>query len=270
MESNPAYEGVYDQGLILFKKIEKSLSSDLVYARFLNHLCRYHDEEIEWSQFKLDLANLFGVSDDLVNEFDDYGRCCEKLSDKDGIESDQEEIKAENPSYRVLNENQKKRKASQREELEHQVLNETLTFGKYELEGYARDTKRKRRIKTPEEKLWDKFEDDKYGVDLTVEILRSLTKRAKKLEKMMIQGGDSGKQPIRIEDHLEDVDLRCIEKIYKQHGIEFVQVLCDNPRDALPIVVPRLQKKLKQFKKVARFFTFKNYSEGKIKISPKL
>lgn len=231
-------EGEHQRRLILFRKFQKALSSSSVYQESLRHSYGLIPGENKWSRMKDILANIFGVSGDLVDELGVFMGFCEK---------------PENPSYRVLNENEDLPKASWRTELEHQVLNDTLMLVEYDLEGCARKT----RISTLEEMLWDQFEDDKYQLDMTVEKLRITTELAEKLlQKMMIQADDS--KPIRLGSHLRYEDIRRIQILY---GIPYFddlsQILKDNPRDALPRVVPRLRKKLEEFKKAARLFTFK-------------
>ena len=39
------------------------------------------------------------------------------------------------------------------------------------------------------------------------------------------------------------INLRCIEHIYGDHGLDVVDLLRENPTVALPVVLPRLQQK---------------------------
>ena len=39
------------------------------------------------------------------------------------------------------------------------------------------------------------------------------------------------------------INLRCIERIYGDHGLDLFDLLRENPTLALPVVLPRLQQK---------------------------
>lgn len=156
MSRHAYFEGVCERGRILFKKIEKALSG-WTYIEFLNHLCRYRYGKIEWSQLKSDIANIFGnsgVSGDLVHEFNDFIRFFEKTTILK---------KAGSPSYYwVLNENEDITKASQRTELEHQVLNDTFICVNLDSKNCARKwniEEHEHDGGITEEELWNEFED---------------------------------------------------------------------------------------------------------------
>jgi histone deacetylase complex regulatory component SIN3 len=114
------------------------------------------------------------------------------------------------------------------------------------------------RKQSEEEKLQEKYEDDRYEMDMFLESVRSTAAAA---EKLLNECRASSENPIPIKDHsLSAMNIRCIEKVYGDHGIEIVRLLRENPRDVLPVVVPRLRQKLEEVKEWARLFSFKNYS----------
>lgn len=49
--------------------------------------------------------------------------------------------------------------------------------------------------------------------------------------------------PIQIEDHLTAINLRCIERIYGDHGLDVLDLLRKDPTVALPVILNRLQQK---------------------------
>ena len=111
-------------------------------------------------------------------------------------------------------------------------------------------------------KLWDECEDLKYELEMLVEALRSTKELAERLLNE-IQANDSLEDPIQIQDYFTTRHIMCIEKLYDNKGCEVVHILCESPRVALPVLVPRLHQKLEEFKETARLFTFDCYFEKK-------
>jgi histone deacetylase complex regulatory component SIN3 len=112
-----------------------------------------------------------------------------------------------------------------------------------------------RRGRTPN--LQDDYEDKRYEIDMLLASMTSATEAAEKLLNEI--NGANPENPIRIGECLSAMNLRCIEKIYGDRGSEIVHVLRESPRDALPVIVPRLQQKLEEVKEWATSFSFKNY-----------
>lgn len=110
------------------------------------------------------------------------------------------------------------------------------------------------RKQSEEEKLQDKYEDDRYEIDMLLESVRSTAGAA---EKLLNEIRASSEHPIPNEDHyLSAMNVSCIKKVYGDHarGIKIVRLLRENPRNVLPVVVPRLRQKLEEVKESARLF----------------
>jgi histone deacetylase complex regulatory component SIN3 len=139
------------------------------------------------------------------------------------------------------------------DEEEDCLLNNCLRIGPGNLAGGGHSSQGK--TKSKEEKLRDDYEDKKYELDMLVASIASATKAA---EKLMIMNSEN---PIPVEEGLSGMNLRCIENLYGENGIELLGVLREHPGAVLPLIVPRLQRKLKEVKEWARCFTFNKYSE---------
>ncbi|KAK3021275.1 hypothetical protein RJ639_047266 [Escallonia herrerae] len=91
-----------------------------------------------------------------------------------------------------------------------------------------------KRKKTFIEKTQDACEDKKYEVDVVVELLRSTANKAKDY---------IDQKPER--ESFSVLNLRCIERLYGEHGSEVVDRLLQNSACRMPIVHRRLCQKLK-------------------------
>ncbi|EYU34691.1 hypothetical protein MIMGU_mgv1a0002561mg, partial [Erythranthe guttata] len=147
------------------------------------------------------------------------------------------------PSYRRLPEDYPIPLASQRSELGSHVLNDhwvSVTSGS---EDYSFKHMRRNQY---EESLF-RCEDDRFELDM---LLESVTATAKKVEEFLnginnnTIGSDS---PIRVEDHLSALNLRSIERLYSDHGLDAMDVLRKNPSVALPVILTRLKQKQEEW-----------------------
>ncbi|XP_031399984.1 paired amphipathic helix protein Sin3-like 5 [Punica granatum] len=83
-------------------------------------------------------------------------------------------------------------------------------------------------------------EDYRYELDMLIETIRSAIARIKNF----LEQSDRSAGPIKgIRDHLIAADLRCIEQIYGEHGLEMVDGVHKEPRKALPVVLGRFEQK---------------------------
>ncbi|OIW10525.1 hypothetical protein TanjilG_15897 [Lupinus angustifolius] len=83
----------------------------------------------------------------------------------------------------------------------------------------------------------------KFELDMLLESVNVTTKRVEepldKINKNIIKGESS----IRIEEHLTALNLRCIERLYGDHGLDVLDVLRKNAPLALPVILTRLKQK---------------------------
>ncbi|KAJ4836782.1 hypothetical protein Tsubulata_013609 [Turnera subulata] len=169
------------------------------------------------------------------------------------------------PSYRLLPKNYPIPSASQRSELGNEVLNDhwvSVTSGS---EDYSFKHMRKNQY---EESLF-RCEDDRFELDMLLESVNVTTKHVEELLDKINNNIIKSDSPIRIEEHLTALNLRCIERLYGDHGLDVMDVLRKNPSLALPVILTRLKQKQEEwarcradFNKVWAEIYAKNYHKS--------
>ncbi|KAI3761948.1 hypothetical protein L1987_52371 [Smallanthus sonchifolius] len=153
------------------------------------------------------------------------------------------------PSYRLLPGDYPIPSVSQRSELGTQVLNDfwvSVTSGS---EDYSFKHMRRNQY---EESLF-RCEDDRFELDILLESVKSTTKRAEELLNNI--NNKTIETPILIEDHFTALNLRCMERLYGDHGLDAIETLRRNPSVALPVVLTRLKQKQEEWSKCKSDFS---------------
>ncbi|KAK6931145.1 Histone deacetylase interacting domain [Dillenia turbinata] len=169
------------------------------------------------------------------------------------------------PSYRLLPKNYPIPSASHRTEIGAAVLNDywvSVTSGS---EDYSFKHMRKNQY---EESLF-RCEDDRFELDMLLESVNVTTKRVEELLDKINNNTIRTDIPIRIEEHLTALHLRCIERLYGDHGLDVMDVLKKNASLALPVILTRLKQKQEEwarcradFNKVWAEIYAKNYHKS--------
>ncbi|CAI9109588.1 OLC1v1009432C1 [Oldenlandia corymbosa var. corymbosa] len=149
------------------------------------------------------------------------------------------------PSYRLLPEDYPIPSASQRSELGVQVLNDhwvSVTSGS---EDYSFKHMRRNQY---EESLF-RCEDDRFELDMLLESVGSAAKRAEDLLNGINDNTIGADGPIRIDEHFTALNIRCIERLYGDHGLDVMDILRKNPSLALPVILTRLKQKQEEWTK---------------------
>ncbi|GER29438.1 ABC transporter B family member [Striga asiatica] len=149
------------------------------------------------------------------------------------------------PSYRLLPKDYPISSASQRSELGAQVLNDhwvSVTSGS---EDYSFKHMRRNQY---EESLF-RCEDDRFELDMLLESVSSTAKRAEELLNSINNNSVGSDGPILIEDYFTALNLRCIERLYGDHGLDVMDILRKNPSRTLPVVLMRLKQKQEEWTK---------------------
>ncbi|XAR71204.1 hypothetical protein NMG60_11028366 [Bertholletia excelsa] len=149
------------------------------------------------------------------------------------------------PSYRLLPDDYPIPMASQRSEIGAQILNDhwvSVTSGS---EDYSFKHMRRNQY---EESLF-RCEDDRFELDMLLESVGSAAKRAEELLNSINDNAISLDSPFRIEDHFTALNLRCIERLYGDHGLDVMDMLRKNPSVALPVILTRLKQKQEEWTK---------------------
>ncbi|XP_010477744.1 PREDICTED: paired amphipathic helix protein Sin3-like 3 [Camelina sativa] len=147
------------------------------------------------------------------------------------------------PSYRLLPKSYPISIASQKTELGKQVLNDhwvSVTSGS---EDYSFSHMRKNQY---EESLF-KCEDDRFELDMLLESVNSTTKHVEEVLAKINSNELKTNSPIRVEDHLTALNIRCIERLYGDHGLDVMDVLRKNVSLALPVILTRLKQKQEEW-----------------------
>ncbi|KAL2519477.1 Paired amphipathic helix protein Sin3-like 4 [Abeliophyllum distichum] len=169
------------------------------------------------------------------------------------------------PSYRLLPKNYPIPSVSNRTEIGNEVLNDEWVSVTSGSEDYSFKHMRKNQY---EESLF-RCEDDRFELDMLLESANVTTKHIEELLDMFNDNQIHTDSPVRMEDHLTALDLRCIERLYGDHGLDVMDVLRKNASMALPIILTRLKQKQEEwarcrsdFNKVWAEIYAKNYHKS--------
>ncbi|XP_010936783.1 paired amphipathic helix protein Sin3-like 4 [Elaeis guineensis] len=169
------------------------------------------------------------------------------------------------PSYRLLPKNYPIPPSSHRTELGASVLNDVWVSVTSGSEDYSFKHMRKNQY---EESLF-RCEDDRFELDMLLESVNVTTKRVEELLEKIQDNTIKPESPIRIEDHFTSLNLRCIERLYGDHGLDVMDVLRKNASLALPVILTRLKQKQEEwsrcradFNKVWAEIYAKNYHKS--------
>ncbi|KAL7611565.1 hypothetical protein Lser_V15G07715 [Lactuca serriola] len=149
------------------------------------------------------------------------------------------------PSYRLLPDDYPIPSVSQRSELGTQVLNDLWVSVTSGSEDYSFKHMRRNQY---EESLF-RCEDDRFELDMLLESVSSTIKRAEELLNGINDRSIGTDAPIRMEDHFSVLNLRCIERLYGDHGLDVMDTLRKNLPVALPVVLIRMKQKQEEWTK---------------------
>ncbi|KAL8471473.1 hypothetical protein ACS0TY_028934 [Phlomoides rotata] len=149
------------------------------------------------------------------------------------------------PSYRLLPEDFPISSAGTKSELGLQVLNDQWVSVTSGSEDYSFKHMRRNQY---EESLF-RCEDDRFELDMLLESFSSTAKRAEELLISINNNSVGSDGPIRMEDHFTALHLRCIERLYGDHGLDVMDILRRSPSLALPVILTRLKQKQEEWTK---------------------
>ncbi|CAH8340496.1 unnamed protein product [Eruca vesicaria subsp. sativa] len=179
---------------------------------------------------------------EVVNETE---QCKEEYVGKSIQELDLSNCECCTPSYRLLPPDYPVRTASQRSELGAEVLNDrwvSVTSG-------SEDFSFKHMRRNPYEEIIFRCEDDRFELDMLLESVNSAARSAENLLNNITEKKITFSGSFRIEDHLTALNLRCIERLYGEHGLDVIDILHKNPATALPVILTRLKQKQDEWTK---------------------
>ncbi|KAI3452783.1 hypothetical protein Pfo_009446 [Paulownia fortunei] len=147
------------------------------------------------------------------------------------------------PSYRLLPGNYPIPSVSCRTKIGTEVLNDhwvSVTSGS---EDYSFKHMRKNQY---EESLF-RCEDDRFELDMLLESVNATSERVEELLDSTNAYTNKTDSSFHIEDHLTALNLRCIERLYGEHGLDVMEVLRKNALLALPVILTRLKQKQEEW-----------------------
>ncbi|CAA0828461.1 Paired amphipathic helix protein Sin3-like 2 [Striga hermonthica] len=283
-DDKDALKSTYNYEFSFCQKVKERLQSADDYQAFLKCLHIYCTEIITRKELQSLVTDLLGKYPDLMEGFNEFLERCERIetlwnegnsSKASGIDEKEREQKRDleggkerdrcnlkylgksiqeldlsncqqcTPSYRLLPKDYPISSASQRSELGAQVLNDhwvSVTSGS---EDYSFKHMRRNQY---EESLF-RCEDDRFELDMLLESVSSTAKRAEELLSIINNNSVGSDGPIRIEDYFTALNLRCIERLYGDHGLDVMDILRKNPSHALPVVLMRLNQKQEEWTK---------------------
>ncbi|GMP29098.1 hypothetical protein CsSME_00004361 [Camellia sinensis var. sinensis] len=277
-DDKDALRSMYKQEFIFCEKVKERLCSSDNYQAFLKCLHIYSTEIITRSELQNLVGDLLGKFPDLMEGFNEFLERCEnideflagvmnkkplwteghvsktvKVEDKDkeqkreiegAKEKDRYKEKYMGKSIQELDLSNCQR-LSQRSELGAQLLNDhwvSVTSGS---EDYSFKHMRRNQY---EESLF-RCEDDRFELDMLLESVSSTSKRAEELLNCLNDNTIRPESPINIEDHFTALNLRCIERLYGDHGLDVMDILRKNPSVALPVILTRIKQKQDEWNK---------------------
>ncbi|XP_012855246.1 PREDICTED: paired amphipathic helix protein Sin3-like 3 isoform X2 [Erythranthe guttata] len=143
------------------------------------------------------------------------------------------------PSYRLLPDNYPTPSAFGRNKIGNEVLNDRWVSVTSGSEDYSFNHMRRNQY---EESLF-RCEDDRFELDVLLESVKATAKRVEELLDSMNDHTNKTNSSVNIEDHLTVLNLRCIERLYGEHGLEVMDMLRKNAPVALPVILTRLKQK---------------------------
>ncbi|KAL2633451.1 hypothetical protein R1flu_004930 [Riccia fluitans] len=161
----------------------------------------------------------------------------DKYSNKPISELDLSNCERCTPSYRLLPKSYPKPISSHRTELARGVLNDSWVSVTSGSEDYSFKHMRKNQY---EESLF-RCEDDRFELDMLLESTNVTSRRVSELIENLQDPSFS--KLAHVEDHLSAINLRCIERIYGDHGLDVIDVVKKSTTSALPVVLSRLKQK---------------------------
>ncbi|KAL1550937.1 paired amphipathic helix protein Sin3-like 5 isoform X4 [Salvia divinorum] len=143
------------------------------------------------------------------------------------------------PSYKLLPENFPVPTASWRTKIGDEVLNDrwvSVTSG-------SEDYSFKHMQKNQYEEILSRCEDDRFELNMLLESVNATAKRVEELLDSMNAHTNKMESSVCIENRLSAIHLRCIERLYGDHGLDVIDVLKKNAPLALPVILTRLKQK---------------------------
>ncbi|CAM6122821.1 unnamed protein product [Calypogeia fissa] len=199
-----------------FNRVKETLHGETVYEEILKCFFVFKKEVINRSELGDLISYLLGKHSHLVEEFNNF----------------------------ILKNNHPNISSTHHTELALGVLNNSCVSTTSGYEDYSFKQLGKNQC---EESLL-RCEEDRFELDLLLlRVADTACKVNDLLEHIQDQTFKQDVSPFVLERHLSAINLRCIERIYGDHGLEMVDLIRTDPSTALPVVLTRLLQKQKEW-----------------------
>ncbi|KAI5079158.1 hypothetical protein GOP47_0006829 [Adiantum capillus-veneris] len=138
------------------------------------------------------------------------------------------------PSYRRLPPNYPFPSVASRTPLARAVLNDKWVLGRISEDSYYGNPRPTNKY----EKAIQKCDDDRYELDMLIETATYTLEGLERLSDAIQKQGE-----VIVDDYLTAIQLRHIERIYGEHGLEALDSLHGDPRSTVPILLVRVRQK---------------------------
>ncbi|XP_062014810.1 paired amphipathic helix protein Sin3-like 3 [Rosa rugosa] len=218
---------------------------DMVCKRNKSSPNRSIDADEEELQIYKKVATLLEGHSDLIDEFTQF------LTEVPRVDSiiDFRKCKTCTPSYRLLPKNLPIPGATKRSKLASEVLNDRwvcVNTSPSTTSSTSRGGGRRINRKSQHEQDLLDWEEEKYEHDMLEEYVNSV---ANNIAALIKEIKNESPTEIYLEEHLTEMNLRCIERLYGLRGRDMVDLLKNNIQAVLPVILRRLKQKQKELKR---------------------
>ena len=135
--------------------------------------------------------------------------------------------------------------SSHRTPLGNAVLNDSWVSVTSGSEDYSFKHMRKNQY---EESLF-RCEDDRFELDMLLESTAVTAKLVGEYSDKQAEAAAKQEPPTTVDEYLSPINVRCIERIYGDHGLDIIDALRKNTVKAMPVIHSRLKQKQEEWTK---------------------
>lgn len=259
--SSKVPSGTYEE-LNFFYRVKQRLQNSAQYENYLKCLNLFSHGIISRLELVLLVKDVLGKHQDLFDWFKNFigfddpsiVEYLEKSDDKSAPRSqstdsiDFKSCKRCGPSYRAMPKNFSKPVCSGRTALCDEVLNDIWVSVPTGSEDFGFKNSKKNQY----EEMLFKCEDDRFELDLVIELNQAVIRTLEPLLKS-IQESDGGVNlRYKLDSCLDALYIRSIERLYGERGPEVTEAMYANPAAVIPTVLARLKQKDQEWTKARR------------------
>eukprot|EP01090_Pellita_catalonica_P004226 TRINITY_DN14064_c0_g1_i1.p1 TRINITY_DN14064_c0_g1~~TRINITY_DN14064_c0_g1_i1.p1 ORF type:complete len:976 (+),score=212.24 TRINITY_DN14064_c0_g1_i1:59-2986(+) len=268
------------QELNFFYKVKKKMRNPRLYAEFLKCLRLFSKKIITRLELVILVTDILAPYPEMFERF----KILIGFSEEDEIEmqasesdssSEEEEqgrwsdldfstLQCYGPSYRIIPKRYRQKSTVRLDPDLKACMNNRFVSVPTGSEDFFASTR-----KNQYEELLFKCEDERYELDLVIELNASAIKALQPYLKKLKGEENIPDSELNLKNTLDVLHIRSIERIYGAKGAEVVEGLFSNPIESLPVILKRLQQKdyewrkaRQEWNKIWREVNAKNYHKS--------